>query len=299
MFSLSALVLACITLDFVLHSNAALSVRSLYVIEPNSGSTCHGGQNCTVEWLDDGVRPLLSSFGVSTVGLYTGTQQLVQSIDPVDTSTTHSLTFTPIPEAGPDSDTYYICFTSTSVFDNGTAVMAFSPFFQLDQMTGTFATPLASATTSIAVPTSLTQTSAADSTSELSTIIVGTLSTSLSSLTSLSATTPATSSPSSTTSRFSTSSAPESTSTNYQWRAFPHRCGISARHGGPLVMLLHCLCSVMYIVRYPLSWTLFSDIFITCDTISFLHIQPFSVLVLIWTQRYGQSTHQIIWTRAS
>ncbi|KAK0194370.1 hypothetical protein F5146DRAFT_1035543 [Armillaria mellea] len=186
-FSALALALACIILDFVLHTNATLSVRSLYVIEPNSGTSCHGGQNCTVE-------------------------QLVQRIDPVDTSTTHSLTFTPIPEAGPDSDTYYICFTSTSVFDNGTAVMAFSPFFQLDQMTGSFATPLESATASIVIPTSLTQTSAADSTSELSTIIVGTLSTSLSSLTSLSATAPATSSSSSTTSRFSTSSTPASTS---------------------------------------------------------------------------------------
>ncbi|KAK0205317.1 hypothetical protein DFS33DRAFT_1383209 [Desarmillaria ectypa] len=213
MVSFSALVLACTILDVVLHTNAALSVRSLYVIEPNSGSSCHGGQNCTVEWLDDGTWPLLSSFGVSSVGLYTGTQQLVQNLDPVDTSTTHSLTFTPIPEAGPNSDTYYICFTSTSVFDNGTAVMAFSPFFQLDQMSGSFATPWESATASVAIPTSLMQTTA-DSTSELSTIIIGTLSTSLSSLTSLSATPLATSSSSTTTSRFSTSSTPESTSTS-------------------------------------------------------------------------------------
>ncbi|KAK0451710.1 hypothetical protein EV421DRAFT_1772581 [Armillaria borealis] len=244
MFSLSALVLACITLDFVLHTNAALSVRSLYVIEPNSGSSCHGGQDCTVEWLDDGVRPLLSSFGVSTVGLYTGTQQLVQNIDPVDTSTTHSLTFT---RQALTSDTYYICFTSTSIFDNGTAVMAFSPFFQLDQMTGSFATPLESATASIAVPTSLTQTSAADSTSELSTIIVGTLSTSLSSLTSLSATTPATSSSSSTTSRFSTSSAPESTSTSAAGSAATQsgtaNGALSRTHAvSPLVMGVLSLC---------------------------------------------------------
>ncbi|KAG7451674.1 uncharacterized protein BT62DRAFT_441043 [Guyanagaster necrorhizus] len=203
MFSFSGLVLACITLGFVLHTNAALSIRSLYVTEPSEGSSCHGGQNCTIQWLDDGTWPLLSSFGISTVGLYTGTQQLVQNIEPVDTSTIHSLTFTPIPGAGPNSDTYYICFTSTSVFENGTAVMAFSPFFQLDQMSGSFATPLESATASIAIPTSLTQTSA-DSASELSTVIVGTLSTSLSPLTSLSATSPATSASSTTTSHFST-----------------------------------------------------------------------------------------------
>lgn len=47
---------------------------SLQVIKPSQGSTCHGGQSCTVEWLDDGIAPLLSDLGVNTVGLYTGRQ---------------------------------------------------------------------------------------------------------------------------------------------------------------------------------------------------------------------------------
>ena len=39
---------------------------------PITGSTCHGGQECKVEWLDDGVVPLLSSIGACHVGLYNG-----------------------------------------------------------------------------------------------------------------------------------------------------------------------------------------------------------------------------------
>ncbi|KAF8814406.1 hypothetical protein BYT27DRAFT_7082282, partial [Phlegmacium glaucopus] len=59
---------------------------------------------CTVTWLDDGEKPLLSVIGVSTVGLYTGMQQLVQTIAPVDVANTHSITFTPLPDAGPNFD---------------------------------------------------------------------------------------------------------------------------------------------------------------------------------------------------
>lgn len=52
---------------------------SFQVIQPSQGSTCRGGESCTITWLDDGSRPLLSAIGVSTVGLYTGKQ--VRRID--------------------------------------------------------------------------------------------------------------------------------------------------------------------------------------------------------------------------
>ncbi|KIY69020.1 hypothetical protein CYLTODRAFT_350429 [Cylindrobasidium torrendii FP15055 ss-10] len=82
-----------------------LSVHAtLYVVEPRAGATCYGGQECTVTWLDDGATPLLTSYGMAQVGLYTGNQQLVQTIQPLDVSQSLSLTFTPIPEAGPNSD---------------------------------------------------------------------------------------------------------------------------------------------------------------------------------------------------
>ncbi|KAF8916692.1 hypothetical protein CPB85DRAFT_1216070 [Mucidula mucida] len=95
-----ALALALFSLQSILCVQAAL-----YVIVPASGSTCHGGEECTVQWLDNGEAPLLASFGVCSVGLYTGDNQLVQTIEPLDVSASHSLTFTPIPEAGPTSDT--------------------------------------------------------------------------------------------------------------------------------------------------------------------------------------------------
>ncbi|KAG7095803.1 hypothetical protein E1B28_006503 [Marasmius oreades] len=158
---------------------AIVSVQaSLYVIKPRQGDTCHGGEECIVEWLDDGTRPLLSSIGVTTIGLYTGTQQLVQNIPAVDVSEVQSFKFTPTPEAGPDSDTYYIAFSSTIFKQNGTSYLSFTPSFKLDRMTGSFSAPLDSATSPLEIPSSLTASTEAQ-TSSLSTVTVGTLSTSL------------------------------------------------------------------------------------------------------------------------
>jgi len=64
------------------------------IVDPHAGSTCQAGVPCTVSWVDDGMRPLFSAIGVSTVGLYTGKQQLVQRIAPVDVTKQTSLTFT-------------------------------------------------------------------------------------------------------------------------------------------------------------------------------------------------------------
>ncbi|KAF7297126.1 hypothetical protein MIND_00945500 [Mycena indigotica] len=127
----------------------------LYFLQPASGSSCTGGSPCTVSWLDDGNRPLLPSIGVVTAGLYTGKMQLVQTLPPVDTSNVLSYQFTPIPEAGPNSNAYYIAFTSTETKVNGTNYVGFSPFFTLKGMSGSFSSPLASATRSVAIPTTI------------------------------------------------------------------------------------------------------------------------------------------------
>jgi len=162
-------------LSFLL--NAISVYGSLYVINPASGSTCHGSQPCTVQWLDDGIAPLLSNVGVCTVGLYTGHEKLVQTITAVDVSSTHSLEFTPDPKAGPNSDAYYIAFTSTTLrAENGSGFyQEFSPFFRLDRMTGSFASPVPSDTSSKPIPSTVAyrSTNAITSTS-----IVGQLSTS-------------------------------------------------------------------------------------------------------------------------
>jgi len=183
MYSPLALVLAFLALDAILFANA-----EIYVIEPSAGSTCHAGQTCTVVWLDDGESPLLSTIGISTIGLFHGNQQLVQSITPADVSSVHSLNFTPIANAGPNSDTYYLAFQSTTLKVNGSAYSAFSPFFKLAGMSGSFSSPLASATSTIPIPSSLADSTTANKVE--STITVGKLSTSLPPITSLSATTP-------------------------------------------------------------------------------------------------------------
>ncbi|TFK29515.1 hypothetical protein FA15DRAFT_347247 [Coprinopsis marcescibilis] len=154
---------------------ATLVKAELYVVEPFQDSTCHGGEPCTVTWLDNGSSPLLAAIGVVSVGLYTGDRQLVQTLDPADVSAVRSLTFTPNPAAGPDSRAYYLSFTSTTLLVNGTEpYYAYSPWFGLDRMSGSFEAPVESATRSIPIPSTL---STRRSTTVLSTITIGDLST--------------------------------------------------------------------------------------------------------------------------
>ncbi|KAF8351923.1 hypothetical protein F5887DRAFT_6100 [Amanita rubescens] len=136
---------------FVTLSAALFVSAEIYVTQPASGDSCHGGKSCTVSWVDNGVPPLLSSIGVVRVGLYTGDLQLVQTIVPVDVSTSHSLTFTPNPQAGPNSGAYYVAFISSDGSYHG-----YTPNFALDGMSGSFSSPDPSATSGIAVPSSLT-----------------------------------------------------------------------------------------------------------------------------------------------
>ncbi|KAE9406505.1 hypothetical protein BT96DRAFT_810625 [Gymnopus androsaceus JB14] len=191
MYSLKALALALVVaLDAFSAVQATLYVsldpiffanllRDIQVIQPSSGSTCSGGQPCTVQWLDDGTNPLNSDIGVTTCGLYTGDMQLVQSIPAVNVANTQSLTFTPIPDAGPDSSDYYIAFTSQNLTVNGTNFTGYSSFFSLNNMSGSFSSPLASATSTIPIPSTLTDSSASTETGVLVTITVGSVDTSL------------------------------------------------------------------------------------------------------------------------
>ncbi|KAH8829190.1 hypothetical protein DL96DRAFT_1597091 [Flagelloscypha sp. PMI_526] len=175
------------------------ALADLYVINPRKGSSWSAGQEITVTWLDDGVAPPLSAIGEASVGLYHGQEKLVQTIQSVNVGQSHSITFRPIAAAGPNDDKYYISFISTELKDNNTAHAAFSPFFSLTGMKGSFDTPLASATSSKSSPSTTSS-----SPSQLSTITVGTLSTNLPPIASISASVTPSSSPS----RFSTVAAP-------------------------------------------------------------------------------------------
>ena len=86
-----------------------------------------GGQPQNIAWMDDGKAPTLQQFGNASIGIYVGNvnqqvcliatqslrtgididppQTLLQTIvDSVDVSTTASVTFTPNPSIGPDSN---------------------------------------------------------------------------------------------------------------------------------------------------------------------------------------------------
>jgi hypothetical protein len=47
---------------------------TLQVVEPNAQTVCHGGEPCVVQWLDDGVKPLLADMGPCYVALFSGNQ---------------------------------------------------------------------------------------------------------------------------------------------------------------------------------------------------------------------------------
>ena len=88
-----AFALAILCLDSAILARAGLFVRDfsmqylvvvdmsvLQIIQPSAGSVCKANQECTITWVDDGIRPLVSDIGVSTVGLYTGKQVRVSSL---------------------------------------------------------------------------------------------------------------------------------------------------------------------------------------------------------------------------
>ncbi|OAX35038.1 hypothetical protein K503DRAFT_399710 [Rhizopogon vinicolor AM-OR11-026] len=93
-----------ISLALLISTRLALVQAAVYVTNPVQSTVCTGGQSCEVDWVDDGTSPLLSSIGESTVGLYNGEMVLVQSLTSVDVSSTHTLSFTPNPSAGPNGD---------------------------------------------------------------------------------------------------------------------------------------------------------------------------------------------------
>ncbi|KAJ7647027.1 hypothetical protein FB45DRAFT_186799 [Roridomyces roridus] len=161
------LLAALVALDFSLLASAGV-----FFIEPASGSTCTAGSPCTMEWVEDGISPLLNAVDLVTAGLFHGEQQLVQSIAPLNVANGHSVQFTPNAKAGPDSSAYYIAFQSTSARVNSTKYIAFSPFFTLKGMSGSFESPLAAATSSIPIPSTLSQASSGGG-SIATTIVIG------------------------------------------------------------------------------------------------------------------------------
>ncbi|KAG6902738.1 hypothetical protein C0995_012402 [Termitomyces sp. Mi166 len=86
-------------------------------------------------------------------------------------ASSYGAAFQPLPAAGPNSDSYYIGIISTTAKENSSdpfsvSYKAFSPFFSIDQMTGSFDSPLPEATSTIPI----TSSAFSRSTTHLSTI---------------------------------------------------------------------------------------------------------------------------------
>jgi len=129
----------------VLATLAASVSATVFMTSPVAKTSCAAGQNCTITWQDDGSAPSLSTFGLSSVGLYVGNaiqQTQIQPIaDNVDVSKLSTVIFQPDATIGPNSGVYFIRFTSANTKDTASPQFpaeAFSAKFTLTGMTGTF-----------------------------------------------------------------------------------------------------------------------------------------------------------------
>jgi len=124
---------------------AGSALANVFITSPVASTTFTAGQQATVNWQDDGLSPNLTSFGASLIGIYTGNanqQTLLQTISSsVDVSTISSVNFTPDGTIGPDSNEYFVRFTSINLKDATNSQFpeeAFSAKFTMTGMTGTF-----------------------------------------------------------------------------------------------------------------------------------------------------------------
>ncbi|GAA6047098.1 hypothetical protein JCM3770_004196 [Rhodotorula araucariae] len=120
---------------------ASAVLATPYVYKPVEASHYKAGDSFTVSWRDNGEAPLSSTYGETTVSLYTGstTQQieLAKLGTVTDPATDTEVRITIDPTWGPDSDDYFIRIQSVAGTDpTGAPLQAFSARFALSQMTG-------------------------------------------------------------------------------------------------------------------------------------------------------------------
>jgi len=112
---------------------------------PTAQTTCTGGKQCTISWQDDGKAPTLAQFGQASIGIWVGSvssQTEIQHIqDGVNVATTAAVQFTVNPSIGPNSNVYFVRFTSATAKDPANPanpIEAFSAKFTLNGMSGQF-----------------------------------------------------------------------------------------------------------------------------------------------------------------
>ncbi|XP_006455314.1 hypothetical protein AGABI2DRAFT_194933 [Agaricus bisporus var. bisporus H97] len=128
---------------------ASPTLANVFITNPTSSTTFHGGQQATLNWQDDSKAPSLQDMGNCTVAIYVGNalqQTSLQTIvESVDVSKTSAIQFTPKPEIGPNSAEYFIRIDSLTAKDSASPqypAMSFSAKFKMDGMTGTFSSAI-------------------------------------------------------------------------------------------------------------------------------------------------------------
>ncbi|KAI5984341.1 hypothetical protein EDD15DRAFT_2201372 [Pisolithus albus] len=124
---------------------AASALANVYITSPTSSTTWTGGQQATINWQDDGASPSLASFGTAMFSIYVGNANQQTSLQLISSNVSvanvSSLTFTPNPTIGPDSNEYFIRVQSLNLKDASQPqypALAFSAKFSLTGMSGTF-----------------------------------------------------------------------------------------------------------------------------------------------------------------
>jgi len=128
--------------SFTLFTNVLATV---FMTSPTASTTCAGGSVCSIAWEDDGKAPSLAQFGQAEVGIWVGSvtsQSELQHIQSgVNVATTSAIQFTVDPTIGPNSNVYFVRFTSATLMDPNNPSFpeeAFSAKFTLSGMKGQF-----------------------------------------------------------------------------------------------------------------------------------------------------------------
>jgi len=146
---------------------ASPALGELAMTSPVAGTTCTAGQVCTITWADNHSGVSLAQQGNCTVALYTGNAQqqtFLQPIaypDSINVTQIQTINFTPDATVGPNSELYFIRFSSITLQNPtsaGNPYLSFSAKFTLAGMTGawnsTVQTQLAGITSASAAPSS-------------------------------------------------------------------------------------------------------------------------------------------------
>ncbi|KAH7106971.1 hypothetical protein BKA62DRAFT_223737 [Auriculariales sp. MPI-PUGE-AT-0066] len=117
---------------------------NVQITDPNNNVACDGGKPCTINWKEGPAAPPLNQSGTCDFYIYTGNPQQQTQLQllnsTVDVVRVNTLKFVANPKIGPNANVYFIraqCSVSDPVTPSN-PLLAFSGFFTLNKMTGTF-----------------------------------------------------------------------------------------------------------------------------------------------------------------